>query len=386
MIQLFIILTLFVSSPNWAQTLAKPTRIVCQTASNVNTKLIQLRSDAGDTFRPTLLLAMDPQNKPYKEIISHQIVYSDDNLTIAFVAAVDSLNRFGVFKLEIKNAAKISSSQFINLLSPKLRNFVNYSRGDFNFSLFSFYKSNLLYPSNEMGKWRLISLSTGTVVREWTHPVMLFNPMLGDQMITWTAAVADGSHLYTYNLRKETKDVIVFKDTVHVLGSNKEEITLVNYFNLDAAKRALRVHTYTNGTTRIIYELDGSQALYSNFTSVGTNLIFTSEKTFVSNNQIQVTEAFLNVYDTAKKAIVQRIKYPPFLVDLMKKQNPQTIRLLHSPMFNQNEILFSLNEMGGIIKYEFKTANWFYINYPVAENTCFNPSFVIVAGERSFRR
>lgn len=386
MIQLFIILTLLVSSVGWTQTLAKPTRIVCQTASNLNTKLIQLRSDAGDTFRPTLLLAMDPQNKPFKEILSHQIVYSDDNLTIAFVAAVDSLNRFGVFKLEIKNAAKISSSQFINLLSPKLRNYVNYSRGDFNFSLFSLYKGNLLYPSNEMGKWRLISLSSGSVVREWTHPVMLFNPMLGDQMITWTASVTEGTHLYTYNLRKETKDVIVFKDTVQVLGSNKEEITLVNYFNLDANKRALRVHTYTNGTTRIIYELDGSQALYNNFTVFGTNLIFTSEKTFVSNNQILVTEAFLNVYDTAKKAVVQRIKYPPFLIDLMKKQNPQTIRLLHSPMFNQNEILFSLNEMGGIIKYEFKTANWFYINYPVAENTCFNPSFVIVAGERSFRR
>lgn len=386
MIQLFIILTLFVSSASWSQTAANPTRIVCQTASNINTKLIQLRSDAGDTFRPTLLLAMDPQNKPFKEILSHQIVYSDDNLTIAFLAAVDSLNRFGVFKLEIKNAIKISSSQFINLLSPKLRNFVNYSNGDFNFSLFSFYKGNLLYPSNEMGKWRLISLSNGSVVREWTHPAMLFNPMLGDQMITWTAAVADGSHLYTFNLGKETKDILVFKDTVQVLGLNKDEITLVNYFKLDANKRALRVHSYTNGTTRIIYELDGSQALYSNFTSVGTNLIFTSEKTFVRNNQIQVTEAFLNVYDTAKKAIVQRIKYPPFLVDLMRKQNPLSIRLLHSPMFNQNEILFSLNEMGGIIKYEFKTANWFYINYPVAENTCFNPSFVVVAGQRSVRK
>lgn len=381
MIQLFITFTLFASSVGWTQTLAKPTRIICQTASNVNTKLIQLRSDAGDTFRPTLLLAMDPQNKPYKEIISHQIVYSDDNLTIAFLAAVDSLDRFGVFKLEIKNAIKMSSSQFINLLSPKLRNLVNYAHGDFNFSLFSFHKGNLLYPSNEMGKWRLISLSNGSVIREWTHPVVLFNPMLGDQMVTWTAAASKGSQLYTFNLRKKTKDIVVFKDIVQVLGFNKEEITLVNYFSLDSSKRALRVHTYMNGTTRIIYELDGSRALYSNFTSVGTNLIFTSEKTFIINKQIQVTEAFLNVYDSAKKVISQRIKYPPFLVDLMRKQSPQTIRLLHSPMFNQNEILFSLNEMGGIIKYEFKTANWFYINYPVAENTCFNPSFVIVSGQ-----
>lgn len=385
MIQIFIILTLLTGSFGWTQTVAQPTRIVCQTASNINTKLLQLRSDVGDTFKPTLLLAMDPQNKPFKEIVSHQIVYSDDNLTIAFLAAVDSQNRFGVFKLEIKNAVKMGTSQFINSLSPNLRNYVNYSR-DFNFSLFSFYKGNLLYPANENGKWRLLSLSTGTVIKEWTHPVLLFNPMLGDLMVTWTTAVPDGSHLYTFNLRKETKDIIVFKDTVQVLGFNKEEITLVNYFSLDANKRVLRVHIYNNGSNKIIYELDGSQALFNNFVSVGSNLIFTSEKTFISNNQIQVTEAFLNVYDTVKKTLVQRIKYPPLLLDLMRKQSPLTIRLLHSPMFNQNEILFSLNEMGGLIKYEFKTTNWFYINYPVTENTCFNPSFVTVSGGRVYRR
>jgi hypothetical protein len=384
MIQLFIILTILessiLSSPSWAQNIAaQPTRIICQTASNINTKILQLRSDAGDTFKPMLLQAMDPQNQPFKEFVSHQIVYSDDSLTIAFVAAVDSLNRFGVFKLEIKNAVKASSSQFINLLSPKLRNYVNYSR-DFNFSLFAFHNGNLLYPANEMGKWRLLSLSNGSVIREWTHPIFLFNPTLGEQMITWTTAVADGSNLYIYNLRKEAKDIILFKDTVQVLGFNKEEITLVNYFNFDANKRVIRVHSYINGVTKIIYELDASRALYGNFVSAGTNLIFTSEKTFVINNQIQVSEAFLNVFDTAKKAIVQRIKYPQILIDLMRKQSPLTIRLLHSPMFNQNEILYSLNEMGGVIKYEFKTANWFYINYPVLENTCFNPSFVVVSG------
>tara|TARA_B110001454_G_C12723310_1_gene436549 strand:+ start:31575 stop:32714 length:1140 start_codon:yes stop_codon:yes gene_type:complete len=370
------------STPSFAQqTSAQPTRIICQTNSSINTRLLQLRSDAGDTFKPTLLTATDPQGQPFKEIISHQIVYSDDNLTIAFIAAVDSLNRFGIYKLELKSAIKASSSQIINLLNPKLRNYVNYSR-DFNFSLFAYYKGNLLYPANENGKWRLLSLSKGSVIREWTHPVQLFNPTLGEQMITWTTVVPEGSHLYTYNLRKEAKDVIVFKDTVQVLGSNKDEITLVNFFNLDPNKRVLRVHTYSNGTTRIIYELDSSQALYNNFVSVGTNLIFTSEKTFVTNNQIQVSEAFLNVYDTAKKVVVQRIKYPQLLIDLMRKQSPLAIRLLHSPMFNQNEILFSLNEMGGVIKYEFKTTNWFYINYPVVENTCFNPSFTIVSGSR----
>jgi hypothetical protein len=108
---------------------------------------------------------------------------------------------------------------------------------------------------------------------------------------------------------------------------------------------------------------------------VGSNLIFTSEKTYITGNQIQVAEAFLNVYDVSKRQLTQRIKYPPILVELMRKQSPLTIQLLHSPMFNQNEILFSLNEMGGIVKYQFKTANWFYINYPVQENTCFNPSF-----------
>lgn len=381
MIQLFIILTFLAASFSWAQNPAQPTRIICQTASNVNTKLLQLRSDAGDTFKPTLLQAMDPQNKPYKEILSHQIVYSDGNLTIAFIAAVDSQNRFGVFKLEIKNATKISSSQFINLLSPKLRNYLNYSH-DFNFNLFAFYKGNLLYPSNETGKWRLLSLNTGSVIKEWTHPVLLFNPMLSEQMITWTTAAQDGSHLYTFNIRKDVKDVVAFKNTVQVLGINKEEIILVNYFKFDANKRVLRIHSYTNGINKVIYELDGSQASFNNFVSFGNNLIFTSEKTFVSNNQIQVSEAYLNVYDSTKKVLTQRIKYPPFLIDLMRKQSPLTIRLLHSPMFNQNEILFSLNEMGGIIKYEFKTANWYYINYPVAENTCFNPSFVVVSGNR----
>ncbi len=334
-----------------------------------------MRSDAGDTQQPIILLAMDPQNKPFKEIVSHQVVYSDDNMTIAFLAAVDSQNQFGVFKYEIKNAAKVGTSQFINSLNPALRTFTKYS-SDFNFSLFSFYKGTLLYPANDSGKWRLLALSTGTVVKEWTHPVQVFNPVFRDQMVAWTAVSKDGSHLYTYNLRTDTKDVVAYKDTIQVLNINKEEIILVNYFKFNATKQVLRIQDYINGATHVLYELDASQALYSNFVAVGPNLIFTSEKTFVTNSQIQVVEAYLNVFDLTKNVLTQRIKYPQILLDIMKKQSPLTIRLLHSPMFNLNEILFSLNEMGGLVKYQFKTANWFYINYPMVENTCFNPSFV----------
>ncbi|MBL7544206.1 MAG: hypothetical protein JNL11_10330 [Bdellovibrionaceae bacterium] len=380
MIQALLVSTLFFSQFSWSQNVpSSPLRIICQATSVQNPKLLQMRSDAGDTSIPTLLLAMDPQNKPFKEIISHQIVYSDENLSIAFIAAVDSQNRFGVFKLEVKNTIKVSTSQFINLLPQKLRSLVNYSR-DFSFSLFSFYKGNLLYPSSDSGKWRLISLSNGAVIKEWTHPVTVFNPMLRDQLVTWTSMANDGSHLYIYNLKTDTRDEVVFEDTLQVLNINKEEIVLVNFFDFDSHKRVTRVLSYNRGSTRVLYDLDSSMALFANFVSVGNNLIFTSEKTFVTNNQIQVAEAYLNVFDTSKKIITQRIKYPQILVDIMRKQTPANLRLLYAPMFNQNEILFSLNEMGGVVKYQFKTANWFYINYPVQENTCYNPSFINVTG------
>lgn len=377
MIQIALISLLFVTSLAWSQNAATPARIVCQTSSVLNTKLIQLRSDAGDTFRPPVISVMDPQNRPFREIVSQQIVYSDENLTIVFVAAVDSQNRFGVYKTEIKNAIKMSTSQFINFLPAKLRTYAGYST-DFNFSLFSFYKGNLLYPSNDTGKWRLLALSSGTVLKEWTHPVMVFNPVLRDQTITWTTTLNEDSNLHIYNIKTDSRDVVSFKDKVQVLDINKDEIVLVNYFNFDAQKRVYRVQTYNNGSSRVLYEGDSSQALYANFVSVGNNLIFTSEKTFVTSNQIQVSEAFLNVFDISKKVITQRIRYPQFLIDLMKKQSPISIRFLYSPMFNQNEILFSLNEMGGVVKYQFKTANWFYINYPQQENTCYSPTFVNV--------
>lgn len=372
---LALFLTLFFTSFSWSQTIAPPVRVVCQTASSLNTKILQLRTDSGTAHTPILLLALDPQGKPFKEIVSTQAVYSDENLSITFLAAVDSQGRFGVFKYEVKTAVKVGTSQFINSLPPALKSFANYSR-DFDFSLFSFYKGNLLYPANESGKWRLLALSTGTVLKEWTHPVMLFNPVLRDQMVTWTTATSDGSHLYTYNLKTDARDVVAYKNTIQVISVNKEEVILVNYFNFDAKKRVIRIQNYINGSTRVLYELDNSTALYNNFVAVGSNLIFTSEKTFVSNNQIQVAEAYLNVYDLNKNMIAQRIKYPQVLLDIMRKQSPLTIRLLHSPMFNLNEILFSLNEMSGIVKYQFKTANWFYINYPISESTCFNPSFV----------
>lgn len=365
-----------VSSWAWSQNIATPTRIICQTSSPLNTKLIQLRSDAGDMFRPPVVNVLDPQNKPFKEIVSQQIVYSDDSMTIVFIAAVDSQNRFGVYKTEIRNAIKISTSQFINFLSPKLRALANYSL-DFSFSLFSLYKGNLLYPSNETGKWRLIALNTGTVLKEWTHPVLVFNPILRDQVITWTTTLSDeGSNLHIYNIKSDTRDIVTFKDKIQVLEINKEEIILVNYYNFDSQKRIFRVQTYNRGSSRMLYEGDSSQSLIGNFVVAGNNLIFTSERAFIVNNQIQVSDASINVLDISKNTITQRIKYPQFLIDLIRKQSPLSIRLLNSPMFNQNEILFSLNEMGGLVKYQFKTANWFYINYPQQENTCYNPSTV----------
>lgn len=384
MIRLFITITAllvitFINTLAWAQTVVTPIRITCQTNSNLNTKLIQLRSDAGDTFKPPILTIMDPQRKPFKEIVSHQIVYGDDNITIVFVAAIDSENRFGVFKVDIKNAIKTNSSQFINLLPPKLRSYVNYSR-DFNFSLFSLLKGNLLYPSNDNGQWRLISLRSGSVINEWTHSALLFNPVLKDEMATWTGTTGDASQLYVYNFKTNSKEIVTFKDVIQVLNINKNEVILANIFILDANKRIIRIQNYINGSTKILYELDASMALFGNFVSSGTNLIFTSEKTFVSGTQIQVVEAYLNVLDVTKQVITQRIKYPPILVELMKKQPVTNLKLLNSPMFNQNEILFSLDEMGGIVKYEFKTANWFYIRYSSQENTCFNPSYVSVLG------
>lgn len=378
MTQLLSIL-LFFASFAWAQTTFTPIRVACQTSTVLSTKIVQLRSDAGDTFKPPLMNIVDPQNKPFKEIVSHQIVYGDDNITILFVAGIDSQNRFGVFKVDIKNVMKTNSSQFINSLSPKLRAFANYSR-DFNFSLFSLFNGRLLYPSNETGQWRLLSLNNGAVIKEWNHTALLFNPVLKEQMATWTTTNGETSQLYIYNFKSDARDIVNYKDKIQVLNINKEELILINYYILDANKRVLRIQNYINGSTKLLYELDASNALYSNFVSVGTNLIFTSEKSVVSGTQIQVAEAYLNVYDTAKKVVTQRIKYPQFLIDLMKKQTATNLKFLNSPMFNQTEILFGLDEMGGLVKYQFKTAGWFYISYPGPENSCYNPSFVSVPG------
>ncbi len=373
----FIAASLLSFSTKAQQTDVTPIRIICQTTSFVNSQMLQLRSDAGDTFKPPLLTILDPAGKPFKEIDSHQIVYGDDNVTIVFVAAVDSQNRFGVYKVVIQNLIKTSSSQFLNLLPIALRNFVTYSR-DFNFTLFSMFNGALLYPSNEAGQWRMIALGTGAVVKEWTLTPLLFNPVLKDQMATWTLANGETSQLYTYNFKTDARDVVNFKDKIQVLNINKEEIVLVNYFMLDAKKRTIRVQSFINGSTRVLYELDASTALFGNFVSVGTSLMFTSEKTSVVGTQVQVAEAYLNVLDTTKNLITQRIKYPPILVDLMRKQTAASLKFLDSPMFNQSEVLFSLDEMGGVVKYQFKTGNWFLIHYPNQENSCYNPSYVTI--------
>lgn len=353
-----------------------PGRIACEIQKNNNSKMNFPRSDANETIYPFIYNLKDSFNEAFKNILSQQIVYSNEDLIILFVAAEDSKGNLGVYRVEINNALKILKTQLINRLPIKLKELKETYNLRVPFNLFSFNKGLLLFPSNEIGVWKLLNLSTGTMLHQWTHPVGFINPQIKESYVSWTHIEPEKTQLFVYDLKSDSTKIFKSKETIHFLNVHKNNLYYLDITRVDTVNSFIRVLSYINGSIKVVLELSTSTADYDNFLMVSNFLFFTSQKLLSTKSPTSVLEAQVNVFDFNKNTVVQKIKYSNFLVALLKKYGTQQPKLLSHPLWNQNELIFTLNNLGGLIKFNYAAKQWYYIGYPYEGNTCFNPSFV----------
>lgn len=370
-------LLFFVLSSSLAQN-NYPARIACELQNSNNVRMTFPRSDANETVYPYIYTLKDNSGEVFKNIISQQIVYSTEDVIILFVAAEDIKGKLGVYRIEINNALKVAKTQFLNALPAKVREYQN-PTSVIPFSLFATAKGLLLFPANEIGVWKLINLNTGSVVHQWNHPIGFHNPQIKENFVSWTFKDADKTQLYVHDLKNDGSKVFNSKGEVQFLNSYKNELYYLTIVNLDLNKKIYRVLSYLNGNTQLKFELDSVNADYDNFLMVNAAIFYTSQKTISKKKPSAVLEAQLNIYDASKGLLAQKIKYATFMVELLKKYSGQEFKLLHQPLWNQNEVIFSLNEIGGLVKFNYSLKQWFYIGYPYEGNTCFNPSLIGLA-------
>lgn len=355
---------------------AQALRISCEVSQKSNNQLSFWRSDAGDSFYPNIYTFKDPNNLPFKEILTQQVVYSTDDSLIVFIAAEDSNGQPGVYKAEINNSLKNYQIQFLNSLptnTKELKKAITKTQ----FRLFSYYQGYFLYPSNQLGQWTLINLKNGSVLKQWNQRLNTFNPLFKDQLITWTRLENQKTYIDIFNLKTNSLEIISLKDDVQVLDHKKNEIFFMNTFKLISKSQntKIRLQSYSQGITKLIQEFNSQNADYDNFMMIQNYLFFTSEKTIGTEAPYGVVEAQLNIYDYKNKVFAKKIAYAPFLLDLLKKYGNKTNGLLQTPNWSNQEIIFSLNSLGGLIKFNFSNQNWLYLGYPFAGNACFNPSY-----------
>lgn len=356
-----------------------PARLSCELQRNNNARMTFPRSDANETIYPFIYNLKDQNNEAFKSILSQQIVYSTEDVMVIFIAAQDAKDNLGVYRLEINNPLKTVKTQFINALPAKLKELKDTYSSQIPFSLFSYSKGLFLFPSNEMGVWKLIDLTTGNVVHQWTHPIGFHNPQIKDSFVSWTIKDLDKTQLYLHDLKSDTSKVIKTRYDIQFLNFYKNTLYYLEIVKFEKGKKSYRVLSLASGSTKLVLELDSTNADYSNFLMVNNALFYSSEKLLSKKLPTGVLEAQVNVFDVSKNIISQRIKYSIFMVELLKKYGAQEFRLISNPMWNQNELIYSLNQIGGVVKFNFSLKQWYYIGYPYEGNTCFNPSLVTIA-------
>ncbi|MCK6596881.1 MAG: hypothetical protein L6Q37_00840 [Bdellovibrionaceae bacterium] len=371
---------LFTSQILSAQNMPPTLRLACE-SEKINSAYMQFptsdSSELGLLFNYKL---KDTTNEPFKNIISQKIFYSNDDLIIIFVAAEDSKGNLGVYRVEVNNSLKISRTIFINSIPLYYKNMKTTS-GSYASSLFYADKDRLLYPSNEAGLWKLIRIKDNDVVGQWNHVVPFQDPKISDTFATWTYKDKEKTYLYIYSLKTEESKLLNLKDDVYVLGSYKNELYFVNTVTVENDKKIYRVLSFSSQGSKLLLELDSSVATYANFLMVNNYIFFTSERKMISNKvTIGVIEAQLNTYDIAKNTVTQKIKYSPLMTELVKKLGNTQEQLLNNPIWNQGEIIYSLGDIGGIIKYNFVLKQWFYFKLSLKSVKCFNPSATTVSG------
>mgnify|MGYP000275846206 CR=1 FL=1 len=377
----FILSSLLLASQFlFAQNMPPTLRLACE-SGKINSPYMQFptsdSSELGLLFNYKL---KDPTNEPFKNIISQKIFYSNEDLIIIFVAAEDIKGNLGVYRIEVNNSLKISRTIFINSIPSYYKNMKTTS-GSYASSLFYADKERLLYPSNEAGLWKLIRIKDNDVIGQWNHVVPFQDPKITDTFASWTYKDKEKTYLYIYSLKTEESKLITLKDDVYVLGSYKNELYFVNTVTVENEKKVYRVLSFSPQGSKLLVELDSTVANYANFLMVNNYIFFTSERKMISNKvTIGVIEAQLNTYDITKNSITQKIKYSPLMTELVKKLGNTQEQLLNNPIWNQGEIIYSLGDIGGIIKYNFVLKQWFYFKLSLKSVKCFNPSATSISG------
>lgn len=358
-----------------AQTLPPSARIACELQKTNNAKMTFPRSDANETIYPFIYTLKDTNNEPFKGILSQQIVYSTDDVMILFIAAQDSDDKLGVYRIEINNPLKSVKTQFLNSLPDKLKEIKENYNSEIPFNLFAFNKGLLLYPSNESGVWKLINLTNGGLIHQWNHPVGFYNPQIKDKYVSWTAKDAEKAQLFLHDLKNDNSKIITTKTDIQFLNFYQNNIYYLEVLKLES-KKTYRILNISATNTKLILELDSANASYSNFLMINNAIFYTSEKLLNAKLPASVMEAQVNVFDVGKNTMTQKIKYAIFMVELLKKYGTPQFRLISHPMWYQNELIYTLNGVGGMVKFNFNRKQWFYIGYPYDGNTCFNPTFI----------
>lgn len=356
-----------------------PARLSCELQKNSNARMTFPRSDANETIYPFIYNLKDQSNEAFKSILSQQIVYSTDDVIVVFIAAQDAKDNLGVYRLEINNPLKTVKTQFINALPAKLKELKETYSSQIPFNLFSYSKGLFLFPSNEVGVWKLIDLTSGNVVHQWAHPIGFHNPQIKDSFVSWTMRDQDKVQLYLHDLKSDTSKIIKTRYDIQFLNFYKNILYYLEIARFEKGKKTYRVLSHSSASTKLVLELDSANADYSNFLMVNNALFYSSEKLTSRKTPTGVLEAQINVFDVTKNIISQRVKYSNFMVELLKKYGSQEFRLISNPLWNQNELIYSLNQIGGVVKFNFSFKQWYYVGYPYEGNTCFNPTLVTIA-------
>lgn len=358
-----------------AQSLPPAARVACELQKTSNSKMTFPRSDANETIYPYIYNLKDQNNESFKSILSQQIVYSTDDVIIVFIAAQDSEDKLGIYRVEINNALKSVKTQFLNAIPDKLKEIKESYSSEIPFTLFAFNKGLLLYPGNDAGVWKLINLTNGGLVHQWNHPIGFYNPQIKDKYVSWTAKDSDKAQLFLHDLKNDNSRIITTKTDIQFLNFYQNSLYYLEIAKLES-KKTYRVLSISPTATKLVFELDAANADYTNFLMVNNAIFYTSEKLFNTKLPASVMEAQVNVFDASKNAISQKVKYAIFMVELLKKYGTPQFRLISNPMWYQNELIFTLNSVGGMVKFNFSRKQWFYIGYPYEGNTCFNPTFI----------
>lgn len=352
-----------------------PSRLSCLLKKTNSYQMTFPRLDALETSYPFIYTLTDTNNNAFKNILSHQIVYSSDDVFVVFIAAEDTQGSLGVYKIEINNSLKLAKTQFLNYLPSKLKELKNLST-EIPFHLFAFSKGLLLYPADRMGVWKLINLTTGALVHQWIQPVGFHNPQIMENYAAWTYKEPTKTQLILHDLNHDGTQIVGVKGEIQLLNIYKNDIFYLNVEDTGPKSKTFRAISSRFGIQKIYFQLNSTNADYHNFLMVNNVIFYSSEKRASKTDPSAIIEAQINVFDVTKNRLTQTTKYANFMVDLLKKFGSTPFRLLHQPLWNQNEIVFSLNEIGGLVKYNYTTQQWYYLGYPYEGNTCFEPTLI----------